>query len=250
MSQFDELQAARDLLQKTSATDPTLQRGGVTESGQFFTKIVNVPGGDTVKSISGFVNQQVRNSAARNGGIFAGLIVGGIFLLLVGYVIGRQYAIPIASIQPVVQSANVARQPEPAKVEVKVADQPPVVAEAKPTPEKRVRVAAASVEYDQTQPKTAKPGNTKTSFPDTFLPNWSDASISIADSFMTITCNKDAQVFVDGVFKGKIATGAMTVALKPGKHKLTMTHAKFGFYTQEIDIATAKTEHMHPKECD
>jgi hypothetical protein len=173
--------------------------------------------------------------------------VAGFVFLVVGCTFGN--AVLASNLQPTIQVADATRQLEPAKVEVKVADQPPVVAKPKHKPSQSEKGSATSVEVAQTPPKAAKPGNKKTLSPDPFLPNWSDASSEITESFVRITCNKDAQVFVDGVFKGRIASGSLTIAIKPGKHKLTMTHAEFGFYTQEIDIASAKTEHVQPKEC-
>lgn len=71
----------------------------------------------------------------------------------------------------------------------------------------------------------------------------------VKESYLMVSCKEDAQLFVDGASKGKITSGALTVPSKPGRHKVILTHASFGIFTQEVTIEPGKTERIRPKEC-
>ncbi|MFA6062213.1 MAG: adenylate/guanylate cyclase domain-containing protein [Gallionella sp.] len=106
--------------------------------------------------------------------------------------------------------------------------------------------AVSAVAEGQVKASTVKKSaSTSAFFPD--LPG--SNSEPVKEAYISIICKEETQVFVDGVQKGKIGSGAMTIALKPGKHKLILTHAKFGFYSEEIDVDAGKTEHIKPKVC-
>lgn len=110
---------------------------------------------------------------------------------------------------------------------------------------KNAQEVTAVAEGQVKLPAVKKSGSASTFFPD--LPG--SNSEPVKDAYISIICKEETQVFVDGVQKGKIGSGAMTIALKPGKHKLILTHAKFGFYSEEIDVDAGKTEHIKPKVC-
>ncbi|OGT24519.1 MAG: hypothetical protein A2342_01565 [Gallionellales bacterium RIFOXYB12_FULL_54_9] len=109
---------------------------------------------------------------------------------------------------------------------------------------KNAEGVAAVAEDTAKVPAAKKPGSASAFFPD--LPGSSEP---VKDSYLSLLCKEETQVFVDGVLRGKIGSAALTIVLKPGKHKLILTHAKFGFYSEEIDIDAGKTEHIKPKVC-
>lgn len=69
------------------------------------------------------------------------------------------------------------------------------------------------------------------------------------ETLIAISCKEGAQVFVDGTAKGKLASDAMTVTTKPGKHKVILTHPSFGIFTEEVSIEPGKTGRIRPKVC-
>ena len=71
----------------------------------------------------------------------------------------------------------------------------------------------------------------------------------IKEAYIMVSCKEDAQVFVDSVQKGKLNAGSLTVTAKPGKHKVIMTHASFGIYSEEVFIEPGKTARIRPKVC-
>ncbi|MCX7192201.1 MAG: adenylate/guanylate cyclase domain-containing protein [Proteobacteria bacterium] len=71
----------------------------------------------------------------------------------------------------------------------------------------------------------------------------------LKESYLMVSCKEDAQLFVDSVNKGKIASGSLTVVTRPGQHKLILMHASFGIFTQEVTLEPGKTEHIKPKVC-
>jgi hypothetical protein len=77
----------------------------------------------------------------------------------------------------------------------------------------------------------------------------SDASEPVKDGFISFSCQDDTQVFVDGTLKGKIASGVLTVTVKPGKHKVILTHPGFGIFTEEVLVESGKTGRIKPKAC-
>jgi hypothetical protein len=125
----------------------------------------------------------------------------------------------------------------------------PVVVQPKHKSEPGVKGAASPVEEAPSPVKAAEPVIKKSVAPNPFLPDWPVAAAEVKEGFVSITCKEDAQVFIDGVPKGKITSGQLSIGTKPGKHKLVITHAKFGFYTEEIDIDPGKTDHIKPKIC-
>jgi len=102
----------------------------------------------------------------------------------------------------------------------------------------------------QPETNTTAPVVKKSGAANPFFPDWPGVGAeTVKEGFVAITCKENVQVFVDGVPKGKVSAGPLTVAIKPGKHKLVITHAKFGFYTEEFETDSGKTDHIKPKVC-
>ncbi len=72
---------------------------------------------------------------------------------------------------------------------------------------------------------------------------------AVKDAYLVVSCKDDVQLFVDGASKGKFAAGSMTVTIKPGKHKVILTHASFGLFTDDVNVEPGKTERIKPKVC-
>jgi hypothetical protein len=105
-------------------------------------------------------------------------------------------------------------------------------------------------EEAQPQVKTPAPAVKKSGPANPFFPDWPGVGADSAkEGFVVITCKEGTQVFIDGAPKGKIASGPLTISVKPGKHRLDITHAKFGFYTEVFDTDQGKTDHIKPKIC-
>lgn len=71
----------------------------------------------------------------------------------------------------------------------------------------------------------------------------------VKEALLSVSCKDDVQLFVDGANKGKFTSGTLTVATKPGKHKVILTHASFGLFTDEVTTEAGKTAHLKPKVC-
>ncbi|MDD4927909.1 MAG: hypothetical protein PHP85_01370 [Gallionella sp.] len=71
----------------------------------------------------------------------------------------------------------------------------------------------------------------------------------VQEARLIVSCKDDVQVFVDGAQKGKTSSGSLTLITRPGKHKVILTHASFGIFTDEVSVDAGKTERMKPKVC-
>ncbi|ADL55208.1 adenylate/guanylate cyclase domain-containing protein [Gallionella capsiferriformans] len=74
---------------------------------------------------------------------------------------------------------------------------------------------------------------------------------SVAEATISVVCKDkdDVQLFVDSANKGKISSGRLSVTVKPGKHKIILTHTSFGIYSEEVTIEPGKTHSFKPKVC-
>ncbi len=77
----------------------------------------------------------------------------------------------------------------------------------------------------------------------------SDAAAAGEFAHILVACKEGTQVFVDGSQKGKMSLDSMVVTIKPGKHKVILTHPSFGIYSEEVDVDPSKTERVKPKVC-
>lgn len=71
----------------------------------------------------------------------------------------------------------------------------------------------------------------------------------VTEASLAVHCVDGAQVFLDGLLKGTIANGSLTLVAKPGKHKLIISHTSFGLYTDEVELESGKTERVKPRVC-
>lgn len=71
----------------------------------------------------------------------------------------------------------------------------------------------------------------------------------VSNAYISVSCKEGAQVFVDGVHKGRLDAKPLIVDVKPGRHKIIITHASFGIYTVNFDLSSNQTKHINPKAC-
>ncbi|MDX8380381.1 MAG: adenylate/guanylate cyclase domain-containing protein [Gallionella sp.] len=71
----------------------------------------------------------------------------------------------------------------------------------------------------------------------------------VPEAYISVSCKEGAQVFVDGVHKGRLDTKPLIVRVKPGRHKVIITHESFGIYTVNFDLASKQTKQINPKAC-
>ena len=76
-----------------------------------------------------------------------------------------------------------------------------------------------------------------------------DKPEAVKEAYLMVSCKDDVQLFEDGANKGKFTAGSLTVTTKPGKHKVILTHASFGLFTDEVILEPGKTERIKPKVC-
>lgn len=72
---------------------------------------------------------------------------------------------------------------------------------------------------------------------------------AVTEASLAVHCVDGAQVFLDGLLKGTIANGSLTLVAKPGKHKLIISHTSFGLYTDEVELESGKAERVKPRVC-
>jgi outer membrane biosynthesis protein TonB len=179
---------------------------------------------------------------------------------------------PVASVETSqsVVPAETAAQAKPAEDKPSQSKSPPVV-HSKVPPEKvapkpvqsKPQVAtqpkhkadsggkeSAGADEVQSQAKTTAPAVKKSGPANPFFPDWPGVGAETSkEGYVVITCKEGTQVFIDGAPKGKISSDPLTISVKPGKHRLDITHAKFGFYTEVFDTDPGKTDHIKPKIC-
>jgi hypothetical protein len=139
---------------------------------------------------------------------------------------------PKAVVEKVTQEQNSADK----KLSDKANTQPPVKRKVD-----TVKKSPESAKYNED--KKGEPGELKS------VSDPENKADPVKESYLMVSCKDGAQLFVDGASKGKITSGALTVPSKPGRHKVILTHASFGIFTQEVTIEPGKTERIRPKEC-
>ena len=70
-----------------------------------------------------------------------------------------------------------------------------------------------------------------------------------ADTYISVTCIEGAEVFVDGIRKGRVGSLPLTVAVLPGKHSVIVSHTSRGIFTQSVALSSGKTVHIKPRLC-
>ena len=162
-----------------------------------------------------------------------------------------------ASAVPVVAASNV-QAPVQSSAQEKV--QKPIQEKAeKPVqaePAKPARQSQTKRESAEKKPATPAPRAVESHAPSRDAqPGRAQTSKSASESApeqevsVTIGCKDDTQLFVDGTARGRIASGSMTIAVKPGRHKVILTHPGFGIYAEEVSVEPGKSVRIRPKVC-
>ncbi|MDD2720012.1 MAG: adenylate/guanylate cyclase domain-containing protein [Gallionella sp.] len=132
-------------------------------------------------------------------------------------------------------SVPVDQKAQPGKVNTEV------VQKSHPTTGK-TSASSKTTEIKSQGVKSGVSGSDKTAAPA------NDAPV-VVDAYMLVNCVDGAQVFLDGLLKGTVTNGALTLTAKPGKHKLIISHTSFGLYTDEVELESGKTERVKPRVC-
>lgn len=69
------------------------------------------------------------------------------------------------------------------------------------------------------------------------------------NGYLQVSCRDGAQVFVDGVQKGKVGGEVLSVGIAPGSHTVIVSNASGGIYTQTVRIDSGKTVRLAPGFC-
>lgn len=109
-----------------------------------------------------------------------------------------------------------------------------------------------AVEVARKQPVEVKPGENQAQHKpavSTAHQPVMDTPEPIKEAYIQLVCREGTRVFIDGAAKGVVGTAALTVTVKPGKRKLIVSHASFGIYSEDVDVAPEKTLQIKPKAC-
>ena len=204
--------------------------------------------------------KQVRQADSRQRLIYSGVVAVPLLLLFAALVI-----IPAPQVAEIEWSDKAGTPPVETMQDVL---QPPVLAEnatsdrqvtdrARPDKTSRQAVAQAKQEVYEAakkQPAPVKSSESQVqhkssvstghqSVTDTSRPGPSE------DASILVICREGTHVFIDGVPKGVVTSGPLTVTAKPGKHKLIVNHASLGVYSEDVDVDPGKTIRIKPKVC-
>ncbi len=70
-----------------------------------------------------------------------------------------------------------------------------------------------------------------------------------AGTYISVTCAEGAEVFVDGVRKGRVGSVPLSVVASPGTHTVIVSHTSRGIFTQSVELNSGKTVHIKPSLC-
>jgi hypothetical protein len=70
-----------------------------------------------------------------------------------------------------------------------------------------------------------------------------------AGTYIDVACVDGAEVFVDGIRKGRVGSSPLTVTVTPGKHTVIVSHTIKGIFTGEVELSAGKTVHIKPALC-
>lgn len=180
----------------------------------------------------------------------------------------------VVAIEPVVQAAAGAQDANKAS-SAKGAGNKPHTGKTEPAPLEHKPVAskpAGSQPADSKQPfvkpqpivkpveimvepkKPVEPKHPVPAKPAPAEPSWLDKFSGNADKgpegYINVNCNEGAQVFVDGVQKGKISSGSLRIAIAPGKHMVIVNDTGSVIYSQSVEVDPGKTLRIKPNLCD
>ena len=70
-----------------------------------------------------------------------------------------------------------------------------------------------------------------------------------AGTYISVACVEGAEVFVDGVRKGRVGSVPLSVEVSPGTHTVIVSHTSRGIFTQSVELSSGKTVHIKPSLC-
>lgn len=70
-----------------------------------------------------------------------------------------------------------------------------------------------------------------------------------SSAYISVNCREGAEIFVDGVRKGRISSSPLTIAISPGKHLVIVSHSRAGIFSQDVSIEAGKTVRLNPGFC-
>lgn len=76
-----------------------------------------------------------------------------------------------------------------------------------------------------------------------------NGAISATEAYIFIACKEEAQVFVDGADKGKVAPAGLTITASPSAHKIIITSKTGSLYTQNVQLDPGKKLVVKPSFC-
>lgn len=207
--------------------------------------------GNTTQSLS----ERIKQASAKQLALYASAVVVPLLLLMGALLLRHAPQDKTQPMQPVETLQSASAVPAIAAADDKAssgktvpdkasqhaqdrqkAEQPGRVATVKPA-EGQIRV------HDLTFRKPTMPAISRTETPA------SSVEPAVMESYLSVACKDGTQVFVDGTQKGAVSSGSLTVTTKPGKHKIIVSHASFGVYGEDVDLAPGKTEKIRPKVC-
>jgi hypothetical protein len=250
-------------------TTKTMKVAGAEKMPRRYVEILDRVGaiGRSVMTRPAALSEKVKQADAKQRAIYAGIVVVPLLLLAGVLAFAPEKSVetqPIPTVETM-QSASevpvVAAVSEPRVIPVR--DVPPKTAVAKAATDKNATdklsaQAAAKHKAELAQAKKAvvpvksadsqaqgKKGESARSAadPDGTKPE------PVREALLSVSCKDDVQLFVDGANQGKFTSGTLTVATKPGKHKVILTHASFGLFTDEVTTEAGKTERLKPNVC-
>lgn len=66
---------------------------------------------------------------------------------------------------------------------------------------------------------------------------------------VAVSCTAGTEVFVDGVRKGSVGSGAFYVGVTPGRHNVIVSHPRGGIYSRDVSFESGKTVEIRPDFC-
>ena len=224
--------------------------------------------GSSLAAMPGALSESIKQAGPKQRVLYAGMVV----VLLLAIVLALMPGHPVETAQPIVETMQGASSVVVEASQNK--DTPPKDVTTKVVPTKPVveKVATDKSSTDKTSPQSValakhkaelagkKPVASVKSGESQSPGKKSDSAVSKSaaeadstelskEAYIQVICKDDVQVFVDSAQKGKLSTGSLTVTAKPGKHKVILTHASFGIYSEEVVIEPGKTVRIRPKVC-
>ena len=72
---------------------------------------------------------------------------------------------------------------------------------------------------------------------------------SSGNAYVSVACAESAEVFIDGIRKGRVGSVPLVIVAPPGKHAVIVSHTSKGIFTQNVELNPGKTVHLKPSLC-